>query len=109
MGTTPTAEEVQRVRRHECAIRGHSWSHINVLGNEAPIALLCDNCGKRVPVGPASIPDRLLNYLHERRDAADKAAKRNADKGPAISGILSATAGAFDDVIRWLAAEGISR
>ncbi len=47
----PTHEEVMKVRRHECAMRGHSWDVLMVTGQEDPIALHCGNCGRHVPVG----------------------------------------------------------
>jgi hypothetical protein len=41
-----TAEETQRVRETECANRGHSYDVVTAAGRNAPVSVLCSNCGK---------------------------------------------------------------
>lgn len=48
-----TYEEVMKVRRDECAMRGHSWDAIQVFGREDPVAFVCGNCGRKVNVAPS--------------------------------------------------------
>ncbi len=56
MSTTPTTEDfvtyddVMRVRRHECRLRGHDWDILKADGHEDPVALICDNCGRQLLV-----------------------------------------------------------
>jgi len=57
--TTPSPDEILRVHRHECSLRGHSWtSFIEVEGLEDPVRIVCGNCGRSCEV-VASRPSAL--------------------------------------------------
>lgn len=45
-----TQDEVMRVRRHECRLRGHSWDALMRMDREDPTAFICSNCGRRLLV-----------------------------------------------------------
>lgn len=123
MSDTPTFEEFQRVRRHECAKNGHDWDAFMVSGREDPVAFVCSHCGRRISVVSREVPPtvvhmpacqchgcadpglsgtdtaRLLDYLHRRRDAAERFLL-----GPH----QRSTIAAYDDVIDWLTDHGIT-
>ncbi len=46
----PTMEDVMKVRRYDCSMRGHDWDILQATGHEDPVALICRNCDRRVRV-----------------------------------------------------------
>ena len=51
--TRPTRDEIQRVRQHECRMRGHGWTPIIHFGDEDPTSFICDHCGRMLFVTAA--------------------------------------------------------
>lgn len=49
---TVTREEIQRVRKHECSMRGHSFDVITTTGSLDPKQIICSNCGDSWQVQP---------------------------------------------------------
>lgn len=57
----PTHDEIQRVRRFDCSVRGHSFDVVMVMGSSDPQIIVCHNCGETWNVGPSeSAPEEVL-------------------------------------------------
>jgi len=62
--STPTPEEIQRVKDWTCSNFGHNFDQIMTEGNDIPTMLVCSECGKKARVVPETSKTDISKPSH---------------------------------------------